>query len=201
MIMNPRIGPSALAAVKTAAATACRSSRLTTASSLALGSTKPINKSNNIFLHPVALNHQSLYSQQITCRHNHTSSSSTSSSSESPSFSSSSSSIFSSNDAIYHPKAVKQAFEQQAKKTGAEASTTTGNGTNSKDDAASATSSSTGEVDYMLFHPIYTSEELKNVSITHKPLDGFRDYVAYGLVRTMRYGMFISLLCMKSAFL
>ncbi|KAJ3412234.1 hypothetical protein HDV05_001045 [Chytridiales sp. JEL 0842] len=41
--------------------------------------------------------------------------------------------------------------------------------------------------DYMLYHPVYTPEELANVTVTHRPLQGVRDYLAFGLVGTMRF--------------
>ncbi|KAI8836750.1 alternative oxidase [Chytriomyces cf. hyalinus JEL632] len=42
--------------------------------------------------------------------------------------------------------------------------------------------------DYVLFHPVYTPEELAATSYTHRSVTGVRDSIAYSLVRLMRFG-------------
>lgn len=42
--------------------------------------------------------------------------------------------------------------------------------------------------DYMLRHPIYTKEELAAIKQTHRDVAGFRDQLAFAMVRLMRFG-------------
>ncbi|KAJ3041136.1 hypothetical protein HDV00_009850 [Rhizophlyctis rosea] len=42
--------------------------------------------------------------------------------------------------------------------------------------------------DYMLRHPVYTPEELAEIEVTKKPIEGVSDWVANGAVRLLRLG-------------
>ncbi|KAI8618424.1 alternative oxidase [Chytriomyces sp. MP71] len=42
--------------------------------------------------------------------------------------------------------------------------------------------------DYVLFHPVYTKEEIEATKFTHRSVTGIKDSIAYALVRLMRFG-------------
>uniref|UniRef100_A0A2P2IG48 Alternative oxidase n=1 Tax=Hirondellea gigas TaxID=1518452 RepID=A0A2P2IG48_9CRUS len=43
------------------------------------------------------------------------------------------------------------------------------------------------KADYMMTHPIWTTEELNSVEITHRPCEKLSDYIAYGSVSLLRF--------------
>jgi hypothetical protein len=44
------------------------------------------------------------------------------------------------------------------------------------------------EEDYLLFHPVYTAEELSSVKVNHRDAKGLSDLIALTAVRTLRWG-------------
>ncbi|CCM03525.1 uncharacterized protein FIBRA_05659 [Fibroporia radiculosa] len=57
-----------------------------------------------------------------------------------------------------------------------------------KEDAVSTVPSSTFKGDWVLFHPVYTQEELKSVDVLHREAKSVSDKIAWTFVRLLRWG-------------
>ena len=44
-------------------------------------------------------------------------------------------------------------------------------------------------VNHMMAHPVYHLQDIQNVKVTHRKVEGFKDRLAYGSVKACRYGI------------